>query len=398
MNVKNLQKIQKEFDDFIDGNLEQILQLAYDQGAYNLFFKDKWDRLDIQLNWKSYWDFSPEAKIIHFHGPKPTQAEEIRSKTAPASSLLFANGFYWLNTEIWQFTYEKIEELDAGILVKTAEGEQFDPQLEETREGLAQSQTKLHQNAGGFEQFTTKLQEVQEELQPIKEELELRQVQYQKTQEELAQTKSQLIEVQAQMQQMESAAAPLNQLAELYLVQGKLEDAIAVCEQALKISPKFAPAYKTLGNVFQAQGKLDEAKSWYLRALEIQPDFAQALANLGTIHAQQQQWQEAIACYQKAIAIQPNFAGVYRNLAKVFLQIGKPDEGVECCYAAAILEPKTTAEEYFNLGNTLLEQGKQERAIVCYRRAIYLNPIFSDAQDKLREIMAVVEEQDNPKS
>ena len=79
-------------------------------------------------------------------------------------------------------------------------------------------------------------------------------------------------------------------------------------------------------------------------------------------------------------------------MAKVFSQIGKPDEAVECCYAAVILEPKTTAEEYFNLSHTLLQQGKQERAIVCYRRAIYLNPNFSEAQDKLREIMAVVEE------
>jgi len=390
MNVKNLQKIQKEFDDFIDQNLDQILQLAFDQGAYNLFFKDKWDRLDIQLNWKSYWNFSPEAKIIHFHGPKPTQVEEIRSKTAPASSMLFANGFYWLNTEIWQFTYEKIEELDAGILVKPTECEQIDPRLEDTRKELEESQTQLHQNPGGFEQFTTKLQQVQEEPQPIKEELEVRQIQYHKTQEELAHTKSQLIEAQTQLREMESAATPLNQLAELYLAQGQLEEAIAVCHQSLKIQPKFAPAYKTLGNIFQAQGKLEEGKSYYLRALEIQPDFAQALANLGTIHAQQQQWQDAIAAYQKAIAIQPNFAGVYRNLAKVFSQIGKPDEAVECCYAAAILEPKTTAEEYFNLGNTLLEQGKQERAIVCYRRAIYLNPNFSEAQDKLGEIMAVV--------
>lgn len=392
MNVKNLQKTQKEFDDFIDKNLDQILQLAYDQGAYNLFFKDKWDRLDIQLNWKSYWNFTHEAKIIHFHGPKPTQAEEIKNQIAPASSMVLANSFYWLNTGIWQFIYEKIEELDSGILLKIAECEEVAPHLEEPREELAQSQIKLEQNPGGFDKFTTKLQQVQEELQPIKQELEIRQVQYQKTQEELEQTKSQLIEVKTQLKDMESVAAPLNQLAELYLAQGKLEDAIAVCQQSLKIQPKFAPAYKTLGNVFQAQGKLDEGKSYYLRALEIQPDFAQALANLGTIHAQQQHWQEAIACYQKAIAIQPNFAGVYRNLAKVFSQIGKPDEAVECSYAALILQPETTAEEYFNLGNTLLEQGKKERAIVCYRRAIYLDPNFSDAQKKLGEIMAVVTE------
>ncbi|WP_150111603.1 FkbM family methyltransferase [Oscillatoria nigro-viridis] len=295
---------------------------------------------------------------------------------------------------IRQESYRELQLEDGGTDALSKEVRQLDSQPEETEEELkrSQSQTKQHQNPGGFEQFTTKLQQVQEELQPIKDELELRQIQYQKTQEELAHTKSQLIEALTQLREMEGAAAPLNQLAELYLVQGKLEDAISVCEQALKIRPTFAPAYKTLGNVFQAQGKLDEAKSWYIRALEIQPDFAQALANLGTIHAQQQQWQEAIASYQKAIAIQPHFAGFYRNLAKVFSQIGKPDEAVECSYAAVILEPQTTAEEYFNLGNTLLEQGKQERAIVCYRRAVYLNPSFSEAHDKLKEIMSVVGE------
>lgn len=257
---------------------------------------------------------------------------------------------------------------------------------------LEKSPTKPYQTSGEFEQFTTQLQQVKDELGPIKEELDCGQVKYRLTQEELEKTKCQLMALQTKMQEIESAAVPLSQLAQLYLTQGKLEDAIAVCEQVLKIQPKFAPAYKTLGNALQAQGKLDEAKSWYLRALEIQPDFAPALANLGTINAQQQHWQEAIACYQKAIAIQPNFAGVYRNLAKVFSQIGKADEAAECGYAAVILEPETTAEEYLNLGNTLLQQGKQDRAIVCYRRAVYLNPNLSEAHDKLSEVMSVVAE------
>jgi len=394
MNVKNLKKIDKEFNEYIDRNFDELIQLAFDQGAYNRFFADKWERLDVTLNWKSYWSTNPASKILHFHGPKPTQIEDIKSQNVPAIILELANDNYWHNVQLWQESYRELQLEDAGTDALSKEVRQLDSQPDETPEELkrSQSQTKQHQNPGGFEQFTTKLQQVQEELQPIKEELELRQIQYHKTQEELAHTKSQLIEAQTQLREMEGAAAPLNHLAELYLVQGKLEDAIAVCEQALKIRPQFAPAYKTLGNVFQAQGKLDEAKSWYIRALEIQPDFAQALANLGTTHAQQQEWQEAIACYQKAIAIQPNFAGVYRNLARVFSQIGKLDEAVECSYAAVILEPKTTAEEYFNLGHTLLEQGKQERAIVCYRRAVYLNPSFSEAHDKLKEIMTVVGE------
>jgi tetratricopeptide (TPR) repeat protein len=45
----------------------------------------------------------------------------------------------------------------------------------------------------------------------------------------------------------ESTAVQFNQQGEIYLSQGKLEEAIASCEQALKIHPNFAPAYKTLG-------------------------------------------------------------------------------------------------------------------------------------------------------
>ncbi len=392
MNVKNLKKIDKEFNEYIDRNFDELIQLAFDQGAYNRFFADKWERLDVTLNWKSYWSTNPASKILHFHGPKPTQIEDIKSKNVPAIILDLANDNYWHNVQLWQESYRELQLEDAATVALSKEVRQLNSQPDETQEELnrSQSQTQRHQNSGGFEEFTAKLQQVQQELQAIKEELEIRRVEYQKTQEELEQTKSRLIEAHTQLQDMESAAAPLNQLAELHLAQGKLEDAIAVCEQSLKIQPKFAPAYKTLGNVLQAQGKLDEARNWYIRALEIQPDFAQALTNLGTIHAQQEHWQDAIACYQKAIAIQPNFPGVYRNLAKIFSQVGKPDEAVECCYAAAILEPKTTAEEYFNLGNTLLEQGKQERAIVCYRRAVELNPDEVEVYYKLGETLAKV--------
>jgi|GEM_PF-593623 len=188
--------------------------------------------------------------------------------------------------------------------------------------------------------------------------------------------------------QNQSAAINLRELAESYLAEGKLDEAVSVCKQALEIQPKFALGCKTLGNVFQAKGEFEEAKRWYTQAIEIQPDFAQALANLGTVYAQQQQWPEAIACYQKAIAIQPNFAGVYRNLARVFSQIGKPEEAADCWYAALILEPsKATAEEYLNLGNTLLEQQKHDWAIICYRRAVYLNPSCQAAYCKLGDVL-----------
>lgn len=186
----------------------------------------------------------------------------------------------------------------------------------------------------------------------------------------------------------ESTAVQFNQQGEIYLSQGKLEEAIASCEQALKINPKFAPAYKTLGNALQAQGRMEEARHWYAKAIEIEPNFAEVYANLGSIGAQQQKWSEAIEFYQKAIALKPNFAGVYRNLAKVFGQIGKPAEAQECWYRAFSLEPeKASPAEHLSMGDAFLRQEKFPEAVSCYDRAIKFNPNLQQAYQNLGEAL-----------
>ncbi|MEG3982870.1 tetratricopeptide repeat protein [Microcoleus sp. T3B2] len=186
----------------------------------------------------------------------------------------------------------------------------------------------------------------------------------------------------------ESTAVQFNQQGEIYLSQGKIEEAIASCEQALKIHPNFAPAYKTLGNALQAQGRMEEARHWYAKAIEIEPNFAEVYANLGSICAQQQKWQEAIGFYQKAIAIKPNFAGVYRNLAKVFGQINKPEEAQQCWYQAFSLEPEKVAPgEHLNMGDAFFRQEKFPEAIACYDRAIKLNPNVATAYQNLGEAL-----------
>ncbi|NJM60389.1 MAG: tetratricopeptide repeat protein [Oscillatoriales cyanobacterium RU_3_3] len=186
----------------------------------------------------------------------------------------------------------------------------------------------------------------------------------------------------------ESTAVQFNQQGEIYLSQGKLEEAIASCEQALKIYPNFAPAYKTLGNALQAQGRMEEARHWYAKAIEIDPNFAEVYANLGSICAQQQKWQEAIAFYQKAIAIKPDFAGVYRNLAKVFGQIHKPAEAQECWYRAFSLEPeKVNAGEHLKMGEAFFRQEKFPEAISCFQRAVKLDPNLAVAYQNLGEVL-----------
>lgn len=167
----------------------------------------------------------------------------------------------------------------------------------------------------------------------------------------------------------------LHQQAEIYLAEGKLDEAEAFCRQALAVKPNFAPACKTLGNIMQFKGDIEGAKIWYLKGLEIWPEWAEVSANLGSIYAKQQQWEEAIACYQKAIEIKPNFAGFYRNLAKVCQQAGREDLATEYSLSALILEPeKATQDSYHDLGDAFIKLGNLEEAVGCYQKQLELQP------------------------
>ncbi|NER38457.1 MAG: DUF563 domain-containing protein [Oscillatoria sp. SIO1A7] len=187
-------------------------------------------------------------------------------------------------------------------------------------------------------------------------------------------------------------AEKTNRLAESYLSQGKSAEAIASCQQGIKIYPDFAPLYKTLGNGLLSRGKLAEAMRAYTRAIELQPDFAAAHANRGAVFYQQERWEEAIASYQKALALNPNLLGLYSNLAKVFreqeqlakaaeqefklgnllAQQGRRDEAINCYRQAVELKPE--ADAYLNLGILLRQQGQIDLAIDSYRKAIASNP------------------------
>ena len=52
-----------------------------DQPMYNEFYKERWERLDITLNWKPYWGLDPSAQIVHWHGPKPVWVQDALKKS-----------------------------------------------------------------------------------------------------------------------------------------------------------------------------------------------------------------------------------------------------------------------------------------------------------------------------
>ena len=190
------------------------------------------------------------------------------------------------------------------------------------------------------------------------------------------------------IEKMEKAAVDLSRQAEVHLAEGRLNEAIAACESALKMEPNLAVACQTLGKVMQVRGEIEQAKQWYEAALDRNPNLPEVYANLGSLYYQGQQWLKAIANCEKAIALAPNFAAVYRLLARVWTQLDKPEEAAKCWYEAFKIEPNwATADEYVTLGNSFVELADFDRASECYSRAIELNPNLATAYHNLGEML-----------
>ncbi|MEG4006621.1 tetratricopeptide repeat protein [Microcoleus sp. Pol11C1] len=190
------------------------------------------------------------------------------------------------------------------------------------------------------------------------------------------------------IEKMEKAAVDLSRQAEVYLAEGKLNEAVAACESALKIEPNLATACQTLGKVMQVRGEIEQAKQWYESAIDRNPNLPEVYANLGSLYSQGKQWEKAIVNCEKAISLAPNFAAVYRQLARIWTQLEKREEAADCWYQAFNIEPNwATAEENVTLGNSLVELGKFDRAIECYSRAIKLNPKLAIAYHNLGEML-----------
>lgn len=113
MNLKNLQANDEKFRKFMVRKIETLVDDAWDQTAYKMFYRgkffdDKWDKLSPEFNWKPYWGDYSNARIIHFHGPKPFQKEKLLSENTveelkPLLPLL--EGKYFELMKIWEKFY-----------------------------------------------------------------------------------------------------------------------------------------------------------------------------------------------------------------------------------------------------------------------------------------------------
>ena len=151
---------------------------------------------------------------------------------------------------------------------------------------------------------------------------------------------------------------------------GKLGDAIAQYEQALRLKPDFGEAHYNLGITLAEAGRALEAIGHYEQALRIKPDYAAAHHNLAIALARVRRVPEAIGHYEQALRLKPDIAEAHYNLGVVLGQVGKIDD-------------PNIAQAHNNLGVLLDQVGKINDAIGHYEQALRLKPDYAEAHNNL---------------
>jgi Flp pilus assembly protein TadD len=164
-----------------------------------------------------------------------------------------------------------------------------------------------------------------------------------------------------------------NYLGVARLAEGKLNEATACYQEAVRLQPDLVEAQNNLGDALLAQGKLEPALACMQAALRLQPDRGELHFNLGRVHLAQEKRNEARACMEQAIRLKPDLGPAHSQLGLLLVQAGEDDAALPHFQHAVHLQPGE-ATAHANLGTALVEQGKVEEAVVHYREALRLNP------------------------
>jgi tetratricopeptide (TPR) repeat protein len=181
-------------------------------------------------------------------------------------------------------------------------------------------------------------------------------------------------------------------LSKLYRQAGRLEEAIALYQDALNHHFNVAWPHLELGQLYLAdqnrffnyRGRwpwdrtrrvmgLEAALAEFRQALELEPSSAEAYRQLGRAYHQAGQPDKAMAAYQQAVAVNGGWAWSWVGLGRLYLQAGSPKAAL-AQFKQAILREYDHREAYTLLGQTYLRQGNPEAAIHLYRQALTTNP------------------------
>jgi Tfp pilus assembly protein PilF len=192
----------------------------------------------------------------------------------------------------------------------------------------------------------------------------------------------------AEMQASVSPSDPLahNFLATKYLQAGRMADAMAQLDEALRLKPGDAEAHSNLATALQQQGRLPEAVQHAREAVRLAPDDGRVHFNLGNLMAASGMPDEAERELRRAVELNPDNGDAQFNLGVLLGSRNHLDEAIVHLRRAVDINPQN-GDAHRNLGLGLGFQGKLDEGIDELRTALRIQPDSAEAQRNLASLL-----------
>ena len=159
--------------------------------------------------------------------------------------------------------------------------------------------------------------------------------------------------------------------AEQWLAKAKVN-----CESALAADAHLAEGHTCLGNLYNDTGKYHDAVDEFQRAVTLDPGSAESLNGLAVAYDRLGDAGAAEATYKKAIAVRPQYWAVYSWLGAFYAGRARYADAAAQFQQVIRLRPDNN-RGYYNLGGTYILEGRYDDAIAALSRSIELLPTMS---------------------
>lgn len=166
-----------------------------------------------------------------------------------------------------------------------------------------------------------------------------------------------------------SSPQPPTQAALLYLLEGRVPDALAELDQALTLDPKYALAHGLRSNIYLVQNKKEQARQEAEKAVEASPFSPSAHLDLSLVKQAQFQLEEALESARKAVELDPENPQALIQVSRLLFGMGRLSEAIEFAENARRKAPQNSLVNS-TWGFLLLAQFKVKEAMEAFDQAI----------------------------
>ena len=139
------------------------------------------------------------------------------------------------------------------------------------------------------------------------------------------------------------------------------EEAIAECDEAIRLNPSDADAYFNRGVAYDNVGQFDRAIGDYDQAIRLDPDNLDTYLHRGLAYSDLGQFQNAIQDYNELISDDPEDVEAYFNRGVAYFKMGQYQASFDDYNEVIRIDPEDV-EVYPHLAVTATLLGKDEEA------------------------------------